>query len=90
MPTAKSQPLRKCLGCNEMKDKRSLLRIVRDKDGNVFSIPPEKRRDEAHISAKASNASENAVRAEDSKKPSKRRSTMIYIISLKQSSPKER
>ena len=36
MPTAKSQPLRKCLGCNEMKDKRSLLRIVRDKDGNVF------------------------------------------------------
>ena len=33
MPTAKSQPLRKCLGCNETKDKRSLLRIVRDKDG---------------------------------------------------------
>lgn len=34
--TEKKQPLRKCLGCNEMKDKRSLLRVVRDKDGNVF------------------------------------------------------
>ena len=24
-------PLRKCIGCNEMKDKRELVRIVRNK-----------------------------------------------------------
>lgn len=36
MPEIKSQPLRKCLGCNEMKNKRSLLRIVRSKDGSIF------------------------------------------------------
>ncbi len=37
MPGAvRSQPQRKCLGCNEMKDKKDLLRVVRDKDGNVF------------------------------------------------------
>lgn len=28
-------PLRKCIGCNEMKDKRELVRIVRNKDGEI-------------------------------------------------------
>ncbi len=30
-------PLRKCLGCCEMKDKRTLVRIVRSKEG-VISV----------------------------------------------------
>lgn len=30
-------PLRKCLGCGEMKDKRALVRIVRNKEG-VISV----------------------------------------------------
>ncbi len=30
-------PLRKCLGCGEMKDKRTLVRIVRSKEG-VISV----------------------------------------------------
>lgn len=30
-------PLRKCTGCQEMKDKKMLIRIVRDAEGN-FSI----------------------------------------------------
>ena len=30
-------PMRECAGCGEMKNKRGLIRIVRDKDG-VFSI----------------------------------------------------
>jgi predicted RNA-binding protein YlxR (DUF448 family) len=30
-------PLRKCIGCNELFDKRSLIRIVKDSDGE-FSI----------------------------------------------------
>ena len=29
-------PLRKCIGCNEMKDKRTLVRIVRNKEGEIF------------------------------------------------------
>lgn len=28
-------PLRKCIGCGEMKDKRELVRIVRNKDGEI-------------------------------------------------------
>ena len=28
-------PLRKCIGCNEMKDKRTLVRIVRNKEGEI-------------------------------------------------------
>ena len=31
----KKQPMRKCTGCNEMKEKRELVRIVRDPEGNV-------------------------------------------------------
>ncbi|MBK6089918.1 RNase P modulator RnpM [Ruminococcus difficilis] len=28
-------PLRKCIGCTEMKDKRTLVRIVRNKEGEI-------------------------------------------------------
>ena len=28
-------PMRKCTGCNEMKEKRELVRVVRDPEGNV-------------------------------------------------------
>ena len=28
-------PLRKCIGCGEMKDKRELVRIVRNKEGKI-------------------------------------------------------
>lgn len=31
----KSIPQRKCVGCNEMKDKKSLLRIVRSPEGEI-------------------------------------------------------
>lgn len=31
----KKIPQRKCVGCNEMKDKKALLRIVRSPDGEV-------------------------------------------------------
>ena len=32
----KKIPLRKCLGCNEMKPKKELKRIVKTKDGEIF------------------------------------------------------
>ena len=32
---AKKIPMRKCLGCNVMKEKRSLIRVVRDPQGEI-------------------------------------------------------
>ena len=31
----KKTPLRKCIGCNEMKDKKELVRIVRNNAGEI-------------------------------------------------------
>ena len=33
--TEKRTPLRKCIGCNEMKDKKQLIRIVRSNSGEI-------------------------------------------------------
>lgn len=35
MKKNKKIPLRKCLGCNEMKPKKELLRVVRNKEGII-------------------------------------------------------
>ena len=35
----KKTPLRKCIGCNEMKEKRELLRIVRNSEGEMNIDP---------------------------------------------------
>lgn len=35
MIKTKKIPQRKCVGCNEMKDKKSLLRIVRSPEGEI-------------------------------------------------------
>ena len=32
----KSSPQRKCVGCGEMKDKKSLLRVVKQPDGTII------------------------------------------------------
>lgn len=32
----KKVPLRKCLGCSEGKPKRELIRIVKNRDGDIF------------------------------------------------------
>ncbi len=31
----KKIPLRMCLGCNQMRDKKELIRVVKDNEGNV-------------------------------------------------------
>ena len=33
--TERKIPLRKCIGCGEMKDKRELVRVVRNKEGEI-------------------------------------------------------
>jgi len=37
------QPQRRCIGCDEVKDKRDLIRIVRTPDGEVLWDPSGKR-----------------------------------------------
>lgn len=34
--TPKKLPMRMCLGCNEMKPKRELIRVVHQKDGTIL------------------------------------------------------
>lgn len=33
--TEKKTPMRKCIGCNEMKEKKALIRIVRNNKGEI-------------------------------------------------------
>ncbi len=35
MAAGKKPVLRKCVGCGEMKDRRDMVRVVRDTDGNI-------------------------------------------------------
>lgn len=41
--TERKVPLRKCIGCGEMKDKRELVRIVRNKEGEISVDPTGKK-----------------------------------------------
>ena len=35
MSQTKKVPLRKCTGCNEVKNKKDMIRVIRDKEGNI-------------------------------------------------------
>ncbi len=35
MPAHRSVPMRKCIGCNEMKPKKELVRVVRSPEGEI-------------------------------------------------------
>ena len=35
MQKAKKIPMRQCLGCNQHKEKREMIRVVRDPEGNI-------------------------------------------------------
>lgn len=39
----KKIPMRRCVGCREMRDKRELLRIVRNNEGVIFVDPSGKK-----------------------------------------------
>lgn len=39
----RKKPTRKCIGCGEMKEKQTLLRIVKDKDDAIFIDPTGKK-----------------------------------------------
>lgn len=39
----KKVPMRRCVGCREMKEKRQLLRIVKNNEGEIFVDPTGKK-----------------------------------------------
>lgn len=42
MSTAKKIPMRKCTGCNEMKEKKSMIRVLKCEDGIVLDATGKK------------------------------------------------
>lgn len=53
----KKIPMRMCLGCNEMKSKRDMIRVVKAPSGEVSLDFTGKNPEEARMSVKISNAS---------------------------------
>ena len=48
-------PQRKCIGCNTSKDKKELIRVVRNAEGEISIDMTGKSRAAAHISAMTPN-----------------------------------
>lgn len=55
-------PLRKCLGCSEGKPKRELIRIVKNKDGDIFVDLTGKANGRGAYICKSSNCLEKAIK----------------------------
>ena len=64
----KKIPLRMCLGCNEMKPKRDLIRIVKSSEGEVSLDFTGKNPEEAHTSVVMQIVSGKQKKRGDSKK----------------------
>lgn len=58
----KKMPLRKCLGCSEGKPKRELIRIVKNKDGDIFVDLTGKANGRGAYICKSSNCLEKAIK----------------------------
>lgn len=43
MSTVRKVPLRKCIGCNEMKNKKEMIRVVRTTDNEIILDPTGKK-----------------------------------------------
>lgn len=59
----KKIPLRMCLGCNEMKEKNSLIRVVKDPEGNVSLDPTGKKNGRGAYICKNSQCLAKAIKA---------------------------
>ena len=55
----KKIPLRMCVACREMKDKRTLIRAVRNAEGEIFLDKTGKKRGAALTCATTRRASQN-------------------------------
>lgn len=61
--TEKKMPMRKCIGCNEMKDKKELIRIVRNNVGEINVDPVGKLPGRGAYICKSVNCFDTAVKA---------------------------
>ena len=43
MGTVRKVPMRKCIGCNEMKSKKELIRVIRTPEGEILLDAPGKK-----------------------------------------------
>ncbi len=59
----KKVPMRKCLGCGEQKEKRELVRIVRDKDGELHVDPGGKAAGRGAYLCRSSDCLKKAVKS---------------------------
>ena len=59
----KKMPLRKCIGCNEMKDKKELIRIVRNNVGEINVDPVGKMSGRGAYICKCVDCFDTAVKA---------------------------
>ena len=49
MAAVKKIPQRQCIGCNEMKDKKQLIRILKTQDEQIIMIQQARRTEEGRI-----------------------------------------
>ena len=56
MAVKKKIPMRKCVGCGEMKPKKELMRVLRTEENQFCVDTPERKTDGEHISAIVWNA----------------------------------
>lgn len=52
MSQTKKVPLRKCTGCNEVKNKKDMIRVIRDKEGNISMDATVEKMAEGHTFAR--------------------------------------
>ena len=57
--------MRRCVGCREMKEKRELLRIVRNNEGEIFVDPTGKKNGRGAYICKDKTCYEQAVKTRE-------------------------
>ena len=63
--TNKKVPMRQCVGCNEMKSKREMIRVIKTAEEEVLWIQPARRTEEVLTFVLAVSVWKKQERAED-------------------------
>ena len=78
MASTRKVPLRKCVGCGEMKPKKELIRVVRCEDGNFVLDATGKKNGRGAYICNSGDCLGKAVKAKDWSVLSNRRSRRKY------------
>lgn len=62
---AKKIPMRQCIGCGEMKNKKEMIRILKTPEDEIILDVTGKRMEEARIFVKRGNVLQRHIRAKD-------------------------